>query len=184
MNFHLLRIGFRLLAVTVVLASAGNAQGNRETTNQRPEAVGEYFLVSANGQGLPAVVSESGASRQEVVGGSIRLEADGSFVWSTRYRYSERGFVDVSESSGRGTYSQEGTSIIPKFEVGDDACCEGTLEGNTLTIQADVAMVYRKIFGQRPTQAFTVPDQVDGVPPPPPWPATKRGYVLPATCSR
>ncbi len=65
------RIGFRFLTLAVVLASAEPVHGNCEKAGQRPEIVGEYRLVSANGQTLPAVVSENGSTRQEVVGWAI-----------------------------------------------------------------------------------------------------------------
>lgn len=152
-----------------------------DTANRIPEAVGEYILIRANAQELPAVVSESGGSRQEVVGGSLRLEADGTHVWMTRYRYTDGGVTDVSESSGRGSYSQQGTSITILFEAG--GCCEGILDGSTLTIQTDVALVYRKIFGQVPTQPFTVPNRGDGstLPLPPPPPTNRATFALSIT---
>ena len=175
-------IGFRFLAMTVVLASAGNVHGSQEIASQDPEAIGEYILVRANAQDLPAVVSESGSSKQEVIGGSIRLEADGTSIWRTVYRYTESGRVNASESSGRGSYSQEGTRVIFSFD-GDASQGEGTLDGNTLTIQADVALVYRKIFAQdetsrAPTRAFTAPDQRGGGPPPPPPPPNRSTFTL------
>ena len=174
--------GFLLTVLSVPTHSAFAQEFTpNETTNQSPEAVGQYFLASANSQELPAVVSESGSGRQEVIRGSVLLEADGTYMWRTLYRYTEGGSVSDSESSGRGSYTQQGTSIIFSVEVGDDRF-EGTLDGNTLTIQADVPMVYRKIFAQvgnrvppgvdetsrGPIQAFTVPDQGGGEPPPPP----------------
>ncbi len=181
-------IGFLLTTLTILTQSAfAQVSTQNETASQIPEAVGAYFLTRANSRELPAVVSESGAGRQEVIGGAVRLEADGSYIWSTRYRDTVGGRVRESESSGRGTYSQRGTSIIFLVEVGDDRF-EGTLEGNTLTIQADVLMVYRKIFAQvgsrvpsgshetsrRPPQASTVPDQSGREPPPPPASPTNR----------
>jgi hypothetical protein len=170
------RFGIRLcfLAVTVVLAAAGNVHGSQEIASQPPDAVREYILVSANGQELPSVVSESEFNRQEVIGGSIRLEADLTHVWCTVYRYTERDFSDVTESSGRGNYSQQGTSVIFFFD-GEASGREGTLDGNTITMPADVPMVYRRIFAQdqtsrRPVRAVTAPDQRGGGPPPPPPP--------------
>lgn len=186
-NFLLIRF---LLTTLPLLTNSAFAQvfPQNETARQIPEAVGQYVLSRANSQALPAVVSEKGAGRQEVIGGSVLLEGDGTYTWSTRYRYVEGGRVRDSESSGRGSYSQQGTSIIFLVEVGDDRF-EGTLEGNTLTIQADVPMVYRKVFVQvgnrvapgatepsrRPTPAFTAPDPSLGEqPPPPPAPPTNR----------
>ena len=145
----------------------------QEPIETGPEAVGEYLLIRANAQELPALVSRSGTRRQEVIGGSVRLEADGTHVWVTRYRYTDGAVVNVSESSGRGSYSQEGASITILFEAG--GCCEGILDGNTLTIQIDVPMVYRKIFGQVPTEAFSVPNRGgENLPLPPPAPPANR----------
>ncbi len=149
------------------------------TPNETVSAVGEYFLVRANSQELPAVVSESGgATRQEVLGGSVRLQADGTHAWTTRYRYTEGRRTYNRDSSGRGTYLEQGTSIIFKVEVGDDGF-EGTLQGNTLTIQSDVPLVYRRIFGQRPAEAFTEPNEGGGPPPPPSWPSNSVSLALP-----
>ena len=171
-NSDLFGIGFHFLAVTVVLASAGNVQGSYEKAGQRPEAVGEYFLASANSQELPAVVSETGSRTQEVIGGSVIFEADGTFAWRTLYRYTESGGVHDSESSGRGSYSQQGASITFLFEVGASGL-EGTVDGDRLTIRADVPMVYRKANGadeisRASAQPFTVPPGAGRVPPPPP----------------
>ena len=76
---RLIGIGRRLAAATLLLASAGIIHGS--PARQGTEAAGEYILESANDQGLPAVVSESGDSRQEVTGGSVVLAADGTFAW-------------------------------------------------------------------------------------------------------
>ena len=172
-NSDVFGICFRLLAVVAVLASTGNVQGSQKTASQSPEAVGEYVLSTASGQELPAVVSENGSIRQEVIGGSVKLEADGTFVWQTLYRYSDRGSSSESQSTGRGTYSQRATSIILSFD-GDTSLGEGTLDGDTLTIRADVPMVYRKAGGDRASQGSTQPVTVSPgtgrVPPPPPPP--------------
>ena len=171
-NSGLFGIGFRFLAVAVILASAGHVQGSHEKAGQRPEALGDYLLISANAQELPALVSESGSGKQEVTGGSVLLEADGTYIWRTFYRYTDRGGAHVSESSGRGSYSQRGTSIIFLFEA-DASRLEGTLDSDTLTIQTDVPMVYRKVFGADglslgPREPFRVFDQGGGAPPAPP----------------
>ena len=171
-NSGLFGIGFRFLMVAVVLVSAGPLHGSYKKAGQRPETVGVYRLVSANLQELPAVVSENGSRRQEVIGGSVLLEADGTHMWRTLYRDTDRFGVDVSESSGRGNYSQQGTSIIFLSEA-DAPVFEGTLEGDTLTIQVDVPLVYRKIFGadeisRGSPQPFTVPPGAGPAPPPPP----------------
>ena len=164
--------GFRVLTAAVVLAAAGNVHGGQEPASSIPIAVGQYILASANSQALPALVSANGSRRQEVIGGSVTLNADGTHMWRTVYRYSGGGSFEDSESSGQGNYSQEGTRIIFLSEA-DTLIFEGTLEGNTLTIPVDVTMVYRKIFRQSAVsrasdQAITEPRGAGLAPPPPP----------------
>lgn len=111
-------IGFRLLTLAaVIVVSAGNVHAAQETPRPIPIAVGQYILASANSQALPAVVSENGSRRQEVIGGSVILEADGTFTWRTLYRNIGGGGFENSESSGGGNYLQEGTRIIFMSEV-------------------------------------------------------------------
>lgn len=165
-------VGFRFILLSVVFASAGPVYGSHKQAGQRSEAVGQYILVSANRQELPAVVSENGSRRQEVIGGSVILEADGTHVWRTLYRYTGGGGFADSESSGRGNYSQQGTSIVFLSEA-DALLFEGTLESNTLTIEVDVPLVYRKIFRQDAmsrgsARPIAVPPGPDPPPPPPP----------------
>ncbi len=176
-KFDCFGVAFRSLAVIVVLASAAPVHGGYENAGQRLEAVGQYVLVSANSQDLPAVVSENGSVRQEVLGGSVLLEPDGTSIWRTLHRYTESGRVSNSESSGRGSYSQQGTSIIFLFDA-DAVGLEGTLDGNTLTIQADVPMVYRKSFGADETSRRPTTDPSGGGPPPPPPPTNRSTFTL------
>jgi hypothetical protein len=99
-------------------------------------------------------------------------------MWRTVYRYTGGDGFEDRESSGRGKYSQEGTRVI-FFSEADTPLFEGNLEGNTLTIQVDVSMVYRKIFSQGaisrgPAPSATVP-RGSGLAPPPPPPPTVGG---------
>ena len=88
---NLLFTGFLLTALPIQTHSAFSQRLTpNEQGRQIPEAVGEYLLTSANSRELPAVVSETAASKQEVIGGTVFLEADGTYVWSTRYRYTWR----------------------------------------------------------------------------------------------
>jgi hypothetical protein len=100
-------------------------------------------LVTAKGQNLPAVVSENPSTgfKQEVTAGFIELRADQTCSWSTDYRYTESGQTRVSPSSGDGTYTVNGSSVLMTY--GRDQLA-GTLAGNTLTVRADVELVYRR----------------------------------------
>jgi hypothetical protein len=172
-------IGLRFLVVTAVLMAGGRVYLSQETAIPNPEAVGEYVLFSANRQALPSVVSETGTTRQEVFGGSVRLQADGTSIWLTFYRETINGRVSESESSGRGSYRREGRRIVFQFGS-DESGLEGTLDGNTLTIQADVPMVYRKMFDSRPRPPAVPPspNSLDPPPPPPSPPTNLSPFAL------
>jgi hypothetical protein len=107
------------------------------------DAPGTYRLVMAAGQRLPAVVSENPSTgyKQEVVRGSIELRADGTFIWSTSYRETSRGTASEHESTGHGQYSVDGNTI--KLTAGSSQF-DGTLSQRTLTLRADVELVYDK----------------------------------------
>jgi hypothetical protein len=104
---------------------------------------GTYILVSANSQGLPAVVSQGANFLQEVTGGSVELRGDRTFTWRTDYRYTQSGLATTSTSSGSGTYSLADTAITFASEPGSERLT-GTLSNGVLTMRADVELVYRK----------------------------------------
>jgi len=110
---------------------------------QAVEPTGEFVLVAAKGQNLPAVVSESPGFKQEVTGGSIHLSPDGTFTWSTAYRYTTDGSVETSESSGSGTYTRGNAWLVFKLD-GGAAQFQGALDGDKLTLRTDVEMVFQR----------------------------------------
>jgi predicted small secreted protein len=113
-----------------------------------PQIAGRYVLQTAGGKTLPAVVAENNATgyRQEVTGGWMALEADRTFTWRTAYRTTQQGGVTTSESAGKGRYSVTGDVLLLTPE-GSSASLNGVLTNRTLTIQADVKLVYRRDGG-------------------------------------
>jgi hypothetical protein len=113
-----------------------------------PEIAGPYVLQTANGSDLPAVVAENRDTgyRQEVASGWMVLGADLTFTWRTVYRTTENGSVRTNESGGKGRYSLNGKAVSLTPD-GTSAALEGTLSHGTLTVQADVKLVYRKEDG-------------------------------------
>lgn len=77
-----------LCFVTVFSASC------RDSTAMTRAVVGDYTLVSVNGGGLPAVVSQSQSVTVEIVSGQLTLNADGSFLAS----HLERTLTSTGES--------------------------------------------------------------------------------------
>jgi hypothetical protein len=112
------------------------------------EVAGTYLLQTAGGMDLPAIVAENETTgyRLEVTEGWTKLVADQTFAWSTTYRMTQQGSVGINTSQGKGTYSLNGGSLHLKSENSSDTL-KGTLTGGTLTIEADVRLVYRKKEG-------------------------------------
>jgi hypothetical protein len=113
-----------------------------------PQIAGRYVLETANGSDLPAAVAENRdrGYRQEVASGWMVLGADLTFTWRTVYRTTENGSVRTNESGGKGRYNLNGKAVSLTPD-GTSAALEGTLSRGTLTVQADVKLVYRKEDG-------------------------------------
>jgi len=110
-----------------------------------PGIAGLYVLQTANGKGLPAAVAENKPTgyQLEVTGGWVALGADQTFTWRTAYRTTQQSDVKTSESQGKGQYRLNG-SVISLTPDDNSGALEGTLTDATLTLQADVKLVYRK----------------------------------------
>jgi hypothetical protein len=131
-----------LAAALLAIAACGGSPSGPTPTN--PSLVGRYTLTSAKGQSLPAVVYEvpSTGYKQEVTGGFIDLRANGSCAWATDYRYTDGGRTSTSSSGGEGTYTFSGDTVTMTF--GADHIV-ATRAGDTLTVRADVDLVYRRL---------------------------------------
>jgi hypothetical protein len=128
-----------LLFVTAVSASVG------ANLKEDKAVAGVYDLISAAGRDLPAVVSENSTTghKQEIIGGSVTLRENRTFHWTTRYRYTEGSKVTISESSGGGDYKVEGDDITLSEQPGSSKLT-GKLKGRSLSLKADVELVYKK----------------------------------------
>ena len=109
------------------------------------QIAGRYMLQSANGKDLPAVVAENKETsyRLEVTRGWMQLGVNRTFVWRTAYRITEKGAVRTTESGGNGSYDVSGNVLSLKPE-GSSSALEGHVSNNTLVVQADVKLVYRR----------------------------------------
>ena len=100
-------------------------------------AVGRYNLVSANSQGLPAIVSENPDTgfQQEVTGGHVDLRADRTSSVSTEYRYTISGSISTDTSVSEGTWAISRDTVTFTFR-GDHLT--GTLSEEVLTVRASL----------------------------------------------
>ncbi len=106
-------------------------------------AVGRYNLVSANGSGLPAVVSENPATGflQEVISGYADLREDRTCSVVGEFRITQGGGSSTDRSLDEGTWAMLGDTVT--FTFGSDQLT-GRLDGDVLTVRADVELVYQR----------------------------------------
>ena len=109
------------------------------------QITGRYVLQSANGKDLPAVVAENKETsyQLEVTRGWMEFGVNRTFAWRTSYRITEKGAVRTTESGGNGSYDISGNVLSLKPE-GSSSALEGHISNNTLVVQADVKLAYRK----------------------------------------
>jgi len=136
-------VGFWCTALALAGLSVAACGGSATSPSTTSSSIGRYNMVSANGQPLPTVVSESPSTgdKQEVTGGYIDLRADQTTAWSTEYRYTDSGRTFTNSSGGEGRYTISGSTVTMTF--GRDQLI-GALTGNMLTVRADVVLVYRR----------------------------------------
>ena len=112
---------------------------------QTPEAAGSYELVQVNGQALPVVIERTENCQEEVLSGTLVLEADGD--WEFEHVERETCGTDVDEDTERedGDYVVSGEALTfsddtDEFDPDDldiDEFGTGTItsEGVRVTLQ-------------------------------------------------
>jgi hypothetical protein len=119
---------FAPLALILLFAACSEFTG-ADTTDQ----VGTYSISSINGTALPFTLTDDTASvTQEVVEGSVTLNADRTFLDHTTFRNTAGGTESTSELVVQGRYLRSGGSVT--FQGNDGSYYVGQLDGTTLTI--------------------------------------------------
>lgn len=104
---HLVRktLGAGMAALTLA-ACGGDATGND------PDAVvGQYVLISINALPLPVIVDQIGDDIAEVTGGTVTVDADGTFGDVTNLRFTESGVVTTEVDATQGNWTLSGTTV-------------------------------------------------------------------------
>ncbi len=145
MNQSSLSFSSGLVVVGILSVMSVNATSEEGNQPEATAGADVYHLVTAAGRDLPVVVSENSGSgyKQEIIGGSITLRRDQTFHWTTRYRYTQDRRVTTSQSAGSGTYRVDGEKITLLPQPGASKLV-GELKGNTLSLKADVELVYER----------------------------------------
>ena len=101
------------------------------------EFPGSYFVETANGRLLPALVVDSGNRlRVELISGRITLNANGSFGDVQEFRDNRGGVITTRGLSCPGAYTTSGNAIT-FIETGIGACNQrfnGTLDGDEMRV--------------------------------------------------
>lgn len=127
------------LALVLALATACGDTSGPDTGH-----TGTYTLRSVDGDPLPATLYEDGTDYVRVVGGSLTLDADGTFSTQSTINYRMQGETGTETGTLFGTYTRSGSSIVMTDSDGD--VFTATYDGNDqLTMSEDgVVVVYRK----------------------------------------
>jgi hypothetical protein len=120
-------------ALLVLLAACGDSTG--------PETiVGTYSLRTVNGAGLPYVIAQAGADKDELIDDAFTLNEGGTWTESGHLRSTRSGVVTTQSVVASGTYTRTGTAIT--LTDGSEST-SGTVSAGTLTISDQgVSAVY------------------------------------------
>jgi hypothetical protein len=107
---------------------SGEARPLRDGPLRPPEAhmEGNFFLVYAEGTGLPAVIGRANGCHTEIIDGTLRVEA-GRFAFQNRVR--------------------EVCGGVPREPVTHAAGGAVTIQGNQVTLDADVGGAFAQATG-------------------------------------
>ena len=140
------RTGRRALAVLLAaaLAAAAACGGDKSTGPRNSNPVGSYTLTQVDRASLPVEIYHGpyfDAANQRfynqyivtIDGGTVDLDADGSFSQLLKMTYDGDGEQSMGLSMGFGAYQVKGDKIRLVFDD-DGSELNGTLRSGTLTI--------------------------------------------------
>ncbi|HUF50854.1 MAG TPA: hypothetical protein VMN60_08485 [Longimicrobiales bacterium] len=129
---------FRLLLTALVLTACSDSTGPEATV------VGSYSLRTINEQAPPVTIYQDSQGRVEITGGSVNLNADGTFTDRTDIRIVS-GTTSLADTEiASGTYVHSGGTVQLRTSDGDVYSMSFS-GGNTLTQTIEgFVVVYRK----------------------------------------
>ncbi len=140
--------------LTTISLAAGLTFAAADARAQAP-AAGAYTLQQVNGQELPVVTETTDDCRDDILSGTLTLEANGE--WQLEYVERETCGADIEEDQERedGSYTVDGQTVLfsddtDAFEANDldiDELGTATLNGNELSVtlqDGQTVLVFRK----------------------------------------
>ena len=102
---------------------------------------GLYTLQTIDGDPLPWVLFQAGASKIEVTAGNVILNADMSCTNTFTYTTTESGNVTTETETDECTYTINGGAIALTFPFVGGFTNSGSIVGSTLTITSQLGAV-------------------------------------------
>ena len=133
----------RFLACLLPVAAAA-CRSDGPTDHTPVSLAGTWRLQTVNGNGLPVVLEQNGAYKEELTSDVLTVAASGTFTQSMQIRVTESGQVTTETVEDAGSYTLNGTAVTFTFDS-DGWTGTGSVSGNTLTVAVGgLALVYRK----------------------------------------
>jgi hypothetical protein len=130
-----------MLAVLVLAALTGCGDSPTESFS----VVGTWELSTFAGNPLPALVSQSGADKVEIISGRIVLAADGTYDNLVTRRYTVSGGVTLEAGTDHGTYTTTSTSIVFQPAQFTSPTATAVLSGSSFSVGSSATLfVYTK----------------------------------------
>lgn len=120
-------------ALALVILTLGACDGGGISTGV--DVSGTYTLRTVNGDLLPATLFEDSEVRYEIVGGELRLMADGTYQTPITYRFTDRfsGDAEMDVAVETGTYRARDGDITFTSDDPQVGTYVGTITGSTIT---------------------------------------------------
>lgn len=131
-----------IAAVAMIAGACGS-----DASITKPDQVnvpGSYALANVDGQTLPFAVLDLGAYKISIASGSLRLNADSTYIWIVGLRVDDSGHVrfDADTDSGRWTTLNRALSMT---STAGNLARSGIVSNDGVTLQSSTrVMNYRK----------------------------------------
>jgi hypothetical protein len=129
----------KLVAVCAVMFAIACS----DSTGPGAAVAGTWTLQSVNGFPVPYVAPQGGGNSIELTSDVITATSAGTFTQMTVTKTTTNGAVTIDSIPDAGTYTVSGDAVTFKFDSGSPSGT-GTIDGNTLTVNTDIVLIYKR----------------------------------------
>lgn len=134
------------MRTTIALALLAGLIGcsSDSTTSADTAYLGSYTLISVNSQSVPAVIAQTPTEKDEIVSGTLTLNANATFAAVLSYRQTISGNVTTVPFAITGTWTRSGNSFELKDTTGQTSTA--TFSNNQLTASITSPLAVTLLF--------------------------------------